>query len=219
MYSFATSLSGPWSEWTSFADVGSNTYNSQTSFILPFGNSPIYLGDRWEAENLLRSTYVWLPLEITGTTVRMADRGGWVPNVESNTWNNAPPSYAIEGTAAALSGGAKVVNCSGCTNGKAVGWVGGPSDGTLTFSGVNGTGSRTTIRFSYVNGDQGERLATVTTNGKSQTVAFLPTQDGQTVGNSSVNCDLSAGNDNIIVVAGIDGGYGPDIDYISVAIA
>lgn len=38
-YSTATDLSGPWSEWASFADEGSNTYNSQTTFVFAVGDT------------------------------------------------------------------------------------------------------------------------------------------------------------------------------------
>lgn len=34
-YASATSLAGPWSEWRDFAPVGSATYNSQTSVVVP----------------------------------------------------------------------------------------------------------------------------------------------------------------------------------------
>ena len=48
IYSSATSLSGPWSPWKTFAPPKSNTFNSQTTFILPISsNSAIYMGDRW----------------------------------------------------------------------------------------------------------------------------------------------------------------------------
>ena len=39
MYSTATNLSGPWSEWATFADEGSNTYNSQTTFVFGVGDT------------------------------------------------------------------------------------------------------------------------------------------------------------------------------------
>ena len=45
-YSTATKLSGPWSAWKSFADSGSKTYTSQTTYVLPVGNNFIYMGDR-----------------------------------------------------------------------------------------------------------------------------------------------------------------------------
>ncbi|KAI0909995.1 glycosyl hydrolase [Ustulina deusta] len=81
VYSTATSLSGPWSAWKTFADAGSNTYSSQTNFVLPFGSDAIYMGDRWVSGNLMRSTYVWLPLTFSGTAVTMKNYVNWTPDV------------------------------------------------------------------------------------------------------------------------------------------
>ncbi len=64
VYSTATSLAGPWSAWRTFAAAGSNTYSSQTAFVLPVGadadgaTGAFYLGDRWVSSNLGASTYV-----------------------------------------------------------------------------------------------------------------------------------------------------------------
>ncbi|KAJ4414614.1 hypothetical protein N0V85_003065, partial [Neurospora sp. IMI 360204] len=79
VYATATSLSGPWSDWQIFADKGSNTYASQTSYILDYGGDGdgdgkngkkvMYMGDRWKSKNLRTSSYIWLPLEISGTKV------------------------------------------------------------------------------------------------------------------------------------------------------
>jgi hypothetical protein len=85
VYSTATKLSGPWSAWKTFADSGSKTYTSQTNFILPFGDNAVYMGDRWISSNLMRSTYVWLPLQLSGTTATMKDSVNWVPDVGSGS--------------------------------------------------------------------------------------------------------------------------------------
>jgi hypothetical protein len=80
-YTTATSISGPWSSWRSFAPSGTNTCNSQTTSILPVsgssGTSYIFLGDRWNAGHLADSRYVWEPLTISGTTVSMTCRTSW----------------------------------------------------------------------------------------------------------------------------------------------
>ena len=74
-YSTASSMAGPWSAWKSFAPSGTNTCNSQTTFILPvIGSSSttyVFLGDRWNSSNLADSRYVWEPLTINGTAVSM----------------------------------------------------------------------------------------------------------------------------------------------------
>ena len=80
-YTTATSISGPWSSWRSFAPSGTNTCNSQTASILPVsgssGTSYIFLGDRWNAGNLADSRYIWEPLTISGTTVSMTCQTSW----------------------------------------------------------------------------------------------------------------------------------------------
>ncbi|KAK0721445.1 hypothetical protein B0T21DRAFT_414627 [Apiosordaria backusii] len=89
VYRHSTSLSGGWSGWEEFADDGSNTYHSKTTYILPYGpggQSFMYIGNRWASSNIQASTYVWLPLEITGTKAWLRNRpGGWVPNLDPET--------------------------------------------------------------------------------------------------------------------------------------
>jgi hypothetical protein len=148
VYSYARSLSGPWSSWATFADVGANTYNSQTSFILPFGQGAIYLGDRWVPSNLMRSTYIWLPLEVSGTSVRLTNRVNWVPNAAAETWSAGPSETQVEGESGALGNGASRVSCSGCSGGASAGYIGGPSSGSVSFTGISSQASgRTTLRF------------------------------------------------------------------------
>ncbi|SNY25235.1 ricin-type beta-trefoil lectin domain protein [Paractinoplanes atraurantiacus] len=80
-YTTATSITGTWSAWRSFAPAGTNTCNSQTTSILPVTGSTttsyIFLGDRWNPGNLSDSRYVWEPLTISGTTVSMTCRSSW----------------------------------------------------------------------------------------------------------------------------------------------
>lgn len=66
VYHTAPSLSGPWTFRGNFAPEGTNTWNSQCSFVmtLPDG-TPMYMGDRWSFPRQKTSaTYVWLPLVI-----------------------------------------------------------------------------------------------------------------------------------------------------------
>lgn len=55
--------------------VGSNTFNSQTSFVLPVtgtqGTTYVYIGDRWNSSDLYSSSQVWLPMTISGSTASM----------------------------------------------------------------------------------------------------------------------------------------------------
>ena len=80
LVSSSTSLTSGWTTWATFADKGSKTYSSQTHYVLPYGSSGnvMYMGDRWVSKNLQASTYVWLPLSISGTSVTMKDHAAWV---------------------------------------------------------------------------------------------------------------------------------------------
>lgn len=67
-YATARSLRGPWSDWADIAPPGSATYDSQTSALLTIqgadGPCVVYIGDRWDPEDLRHSPPVWLPVEI-----------------------------------------------------------------------------------------------------------------------------------------------------------
>jgi hypothetical protein len=80
-YSTASSMAGPWSAWKSFAPSGTNTCNSQSTFILPVVGSTsttyVFLGDRWNSNNLTDSRYIWEPLTINGTAVSMTCATSW----------------------------------------------------------------------------------------------------------------------------------------------
>lgn len=64
----SSSLSGPWELHEQFAPEGSNTWNSQTTFVLPIENGTdttyMFMGDRWSfPKQRSAATYVWLPLQ------------------------------------------------------------------------------------------------------------------------------------------------------------
>ncbi|KAK3197277.1 hypothetical protein GRF29_1536g1283995 [Pseudopithomyces chartarum] len=214
-YSTATKLSGPWSAWKSFADSGSKTYTSQTTYVLPVGNNFIYMGDRWVSSNLMRSTYVWLPLSISGTTASMKNAVNWIVDANSGSMTSGPSENTYEGESATLSGGAKTVSCSGCSGSKAAGYVGGSGAGVVTFNNVQSSATtRTSIRVKYLNGDSSQRYADVSVNGgASQRLAFVPASGDPNT--STLNVDLKAGS-NTISFSTKDGSWGPDIDRLMV---
>jgi hypothetical protein len=90
-YSTASSMAGPWSAWKSFAPSGTNTCNSQTTFILPVVGSTsttyVFLGDRWNSGNLTDSRYIWQPLTINGTTISMTCATSWKIDVTTGIWS------------------------------------------------------------------------------------------------------------------------------------
>jgi len=90
-YSTASSLAGPWGGWKSFAPAGTNTCNSQSTFIVPVVGSSsttyVLLADRWNSGNLADSRYIWLPLTLNGTTVSMTCATSWKLDVTTGTWS------------------------------------------------------------------------------------------------------------------------------------
>ncbi|KAF8607241.1 galactan 1,3-beta-galactosidase [Ceratobasidium sp. AG-I] len=221
MYSTSTSLSGPWSAWKTFAPAGSHTYDSQTTFVLPIGNNFMYMGDRWFSGNLMRSSYVWQPLTISGTTASMPNNYlNWVVDVNTGSMTAGPGENWYEAESASLSGSAVVASCSGCSGSSCVGYIGGSGDGVLTFNNVASTATtRTTLRIKHMDGESTQRYATVTVNGVSQIVAFLPTTNGYTPGSSVVHVSLNSGSSNTVVIAKTGTGYVADVDRLMVPVS
>ncbi|KAM5354856.1 hypothetical protein ACJ41O_001502 [Fusarium nematophilum] len=217
VYSYAKSLSGPWSDWTEFAPVGSKTFRSQVSYILPLGtDNAIYIGDRWVESNLAASTYIWLPLTVSGTDVKLEWHDAWTPDLSKGTWSDRKADTRLEGEKGTLEDGARVISCSECSGGQAAGYIGGGDGGTVTFKDVKSSSAgRGTIIVKHRNGDFNTRFADVSVNGKSQEIAFLSTRHHSTeAGSSSVFCDLEAGSNTIVFSTG--GGWGPDVDEVLV---
>lgn len=213
-YSTATSLSGPWSGWKTFADSGSKTYSSQTSFVLPVSDRFLYMGDRWVSGNLMRSTYVWLSLKIEGTTATVKNSVNWVLDPTSGSMTAGPSENSYEGESATLSGGAKSQTCSGCSGGRSAGYVGGPAGGAVMFSNVQSAATtKTTLRIKHLNGDNSQRVADVSVNGKTQRVAFLPHGGGDPA-SSVLHVDLKQGSNEVKITS--TRGWGPDIDRLMV---
>ncbi len=104
-YAMARSIAGPWSKWNLFAPEGSQTFVSQTAYILPVTGSKattiMFMGDRWNSSALGASTYVWLPLTVLETNVWVGTNvwllgytNGWNLDTKKGTWkdNGADPA-------------------------------------------------------------------------------------------------------------------------------
>lgn len=196
------------------------TYNSQTTYILKTSDSTaLYFGDRWISSNLPASTYIWLPLTISGTSVSMKNFVSWVPTTDFAAWQSPPSENSYEGEKAVYGGQAKTVSCGKCSGGTAAGYIGGPDNGgSVTFSGVHSDiDGLTTIRIKFLNGDTGARYANVRVNGDAgRKVAFL--QATGDPASSTLHAELKKGDGNVIVIEGIDGGWGPDVDRLMVPV-
>lgn len=89
-YATAPALRGPWSGLADFAPAGTRTFNSQTTFVLPVmgkkATTYIYMGDRWMPKDLASSTYVWLPLNLSGSSASMAWHERWRLDARAGKW-------------------------------------------------------------------------------------------------------------------------------------
>jgi len=171
------------------------------------------MGDRWESSNLMTTTYIWLPLTISGTTATLHNEVNWILDIAGGTWKagSTESSFEAEGSGNSMAGGAKVASCANCSGAKDVGYVGGTPGGTLTFSGVSSSvATETTIRIQYVNGDKDQRFANVLVNGVASVVAFLPTS-GTTPGTSVLTVPLKAGSGNVVEFEAYNGGWGKSL--------
>ncbi|ETK37770.1 ricin-type beta-trefoil lectin domain protein [Microbispora sp. ATCC PTA-5024] len=103
VYATAGSPSGPWSGFSTFAPSGSRTFDSQTSFVLPVsgssGTTYVYIGDRWNSNDLNSSLPVWLPLTINGGTASMSTYyDAWTIDTATGTWAAVPSqSFSLVG--------------------------------------------------------------------------------------------------------------------------
>jgi hypothetical protein len=91
VYATATSLSGTWSSFRTFAPAGTNTYTTQTANIITVagssGTTYLYAGDRWTTGNLGTSPLVWLPLTVSGTTVNVGWQNSFSLDTSAGTWS------------------------------------------------------------------------------------------------------------------------------------
>ncbi|MFC4138562.1 MULTISPECIES: family 43 glycosylhydrolase [unclassified Microbacterium] len=79
MFTTAESLEGPWTPWRPFAPVGSATFDSQVSVVVPVGAGHLYVGDRWQRDALAESPAVWLPITLRNGTAELEWLDAWAP--------------------------------------------------------------------------------------------------------------------------------------------
>lgn len=166
----------------------------------------------------MASTYVWLPLSISGTSVTMKNFVSWVPTTNFVAWQRPPAENSYEGERATYGGRARDISCSSCSNGVAAGYIGGPDRGSVTFSGIRSDiDGLTTIRIKFLNGDSSPRYANVRVNGDAgRRVAFLTARGDPA--SSTLHANLRRGSDNTIVIEGVGDGWGPDVDRLMVPV-
>ena len=142
----------------------------------------------------------------TNFTVSTADKNGSI-------------TYEAEASVNKLSGSATIADCSSCSGGKKVGYLGGTGLGTLTFPNVwtpkDGTYLMT---IAYLDGDS-SRTAQVTVNGSAMRVPMAGSNDNDwnTPQYLVVPVTLKAGGSNAITFGGpTPADYVADIDKITI---
>lgn len=88
-YSYATNIADPdsWVKPDNLNNhfIGNNTtFYSQSTDIINIGQDYLYIGDRWKPNNLGRSTYIWLPLKISKTEMKLNYNPKWRLDTHNN---------------------------------------------------------------------------------------------------------------------------------------
>lgn len=77
MHTSAPALEGPWTPWRPFAPTGSRTFDTQVSVVVPLDDAFVYVGDRWQPDDLFHSPAIMLPLTIEQDVARLEWRDEW----------------------------------------------------------------------------------------------------------------------------------------------
>jgi hypothetical protein len=84
----AEHMTGPWTVLGDpfTGDAEGTSFRSQSTWVIPMPGAPdgrfIYLGDRWNLQDLGASTYIWLPMSVHGPRVTIEWRNSWHPEAE-----------------------------------------------------------------------------------------------------------------------------------------
>jgi hypothetical protein len=96
VYATASTLAGPWTEFKNLAPPEANNYESQSTMLLKVAGSKkttvLFMGDIWKPRDLWDSRYLWMPLEIDGSAMRLQPPQPWWINVRSGETAIQPAS-------------------------------------------------------------------------------------------------------------------------------
>ncbi len=165
-------------------------------------------------------------LTARNNTILFSNSSTWAPDIDritaqlggTNSVYGNFSTYEAESSSNTLAGGAIVQNCTGCSGGKNVGYIG--KGGTLQFNNVNVSSAGThRLVISYIDGDTSTfgigtyRSANISINGGSSfSVSFPATGDWNEVVTMNISVTLKAGNNTITFSN--SSAYTPDIDKI-----
>ncbi|KAG7139441.1 hypothetical protein HYQ45_003564 [Verticillium longisporum] len=240
----ADKLEGPWSQPFMVAKPYTRTYSSQSGFSLRIEGTEkttyLYMGDQWDLNSLWEARYIWLPIEIDDDKGSLEVKWHDVYDLNVETGIVTP----IEGTSypvvdAKLEGNAWLQEANFASDGRIATGIYG-NDSTVTFSGIEGAGSKQWVSFYYQNTDdmgfgdqpggtpdringtwQLRRISSVVVNGKVEELETLYQRDTHKgiIASAPLLLDLEAGSNNTIKIGGLSNGFdfkGADIDRIVV---
>lgn len=92
-FATATTLAGPWTEFTDIAPPSTNTYGSQSTMLIKVEGSKtttvIYMGDQWKPATQWDSRYLWMPVEIGDGKLWLPEPKPFTLNVKTGEWKLA----------------------------------------------------------------------------------------------------------------------------------
>ncbi|KYG47691.1 glycoside hydrolase family 43 protein [Acidomyces richmondensis BFW] len=116
----APSMSGPWTSAADLAPSDAYTYLTQNAYDIVIEGTKetthVYLGDRWNGNELYSSTYSFMPLVFENGNLTIHNTGGWTLDVQTGEWWDLKYSSIT----AAKSTSSQLVSCSDeCPGGEA----------------------------------------------------------------------------------------------------
>ncbi|KAF8709739.1 glycosyl hydrolase 43 family, partial [Rhizoctonia solani] len=207
----APALTGPWTRQPQLAPEGTNTWESQNTFELKIKGTKktthIFMGDRWDRDELSDSRYMWLPITIGGKQAASLE---WhdIWKIDVNTGEvTYPKGISYEAEKGVITGGANVTSCSTCSGGNYV--TGITSNSSVTITNIQGTGKPQWLAIYYVNTDVQttalHRYAGVSVNGAAPEVVKQRTTAEGVVVSVPLQVQFAKGSKNNVTISGVTG--------------
>ncbi len=173
---------------------------------LPVGTATVSgQADQQDAGLFVTSHASGVPATVTFEGLSVADGATTPP---------AATSYEAESPTNTLVGQARISNCTACSGGKKIGFIG--KSGVLTFNGISAPADGDyAVTIAYLNGPPSRQAMVSVNGGTAQTLTFAVTTDFNTLGVMNVTLHLNAGT-NTVQFANPTANA-PDIDRLIVA--
>ncbi|KAG8741145.1 hypothetical protein FRC10_003243 [Ceratobasidium sp. 414] len=202
----ASALTGPWTKQAQLAPAGTHTWESQNTFEFKIGNTVIFMGDRWDRDELSDSRYMWLPITVNGKSASLPWHDVWKIDVNTGAVTY-PTGTTYEAEKGTLAGGAAITACSTCSGGNYVTNI--TSTSSVTISNIVGTGVPQWLAIYYVNTDAQttalHRYAGVSVNGGTAEVVKQRTTDVGVVVSVPLQVTFTNGSTNKVTISGVSG--------------